>query len=104
MLNTQININKFSGTTMYDYGMFPITQTEGFMKHELVKITDVIDEVKTKLPGQSRLVKRVKRKRCRQCSIMKTPKKTIYHCRACIGQPGLCNEQCFDLFHKFAYM
>jgi len=39
------------------------------------------------------------RKRCKVCHSNGTRKTTIFYCSSCEGQPGLCIENCFEIYH-----
>lgn len=50
----------------------------------------------TKGPKES---KRVSRKECKTCRQKQIRKQTVYECKTCPGQPGLCLD-CFEDYHK----
>lgn len=45
--------------------------------------------------------KKIKRKRCRQCTVNGLRKETNYYCSGCRDNPGLCLGKCFKEYHKF---
>ncbi|CAG5026014.1 unnamed protein product [Parnassius apollo] len=112
VLNAYIIYNRYSGKNlnMYDFRMAlseellpPVcvetVQTSRRNGHKLTKIDATTTENKSDGPGLVRLTTRIKRKVCRYCSISKKIRKqTTFHCTLCDGQPGFCNQECFDSF------
>lgn len=67
------------------------------VEEEVMEDNREIKHVPTKLPLNNKGVRR--RKACKLCYSHGRRKNTTYQCKACPGEPALCLERCFQLYH-----
>ncbi|XP_060811253.1 non-homologous end-joining factor 1-like [Bombus pascuorum] len=70
------------------------------MIHRPKKIKKEPEHLPEMLPRREN--KKIKRKRCRQCTVNGLRKETNYYCSGCRDNPGLCLGKCFKEYHKLS--
>ncbi|XP_033197303.1 uncharacterized protein LOC117160571 isoform X2 [Bombus vancouverensis nearcticus] len=68
------------------------------MVHRPKKLKKEPEHLPEMLPRREN--KKIKRKRCRQCTVNGLRKETNYYCSGCRDNPGLCLGKCFKEYHK----
>ncbi|XP_033356581.1 non-homologous end-joining factor 1-like isoform X1 [Bombus vosnesenskii] len=68
------------------------------MVHRPKKLNKEPEHLPEMLPRREN--KKIKRKRCRQCTVNGLRKETNYYCSGCRDNPGLCLGKCFKEYHK----
>lgn len=108
LLNAHYLYNKYSGAgkmSLYDFRLeiirelldtrvSKVTTVSLEKNHKISKIEKSVQEM-----SGVKEVNRTSRKECRVCRRNKKRKMTVYECKACPEQPGLCVE-CFYDYHK----
>ncbi|XP_071870856.1 uncharacterized protein isoform X1 [Bombus fervidus] len=70
------------------------------MVHRPKKLKKEPEHLPEMLPRREN--KKIKRKRCRQCTVNGLRKETNYYCSGCRDNPGLCLGKCFKEYHKLS--
>ncbi|XP_046395730.1 piggyBac transposable element-derived protein 4-like [Ischnura elegans] len=102
--NSQILHNKFSSQHMSLQNFRESVIASLIFKNKPAEIPAPIQrKEKIHLPVQIQSEKgsRAQRKRCRNCSTTGVRRDVATYCPMCDGEPGLCLEPCFRVFHNY---